>query len=200
MSIEQIERMRKARKETVEELESKIERIKNDETLAFKYKDEQILEINKQLQTEREERSKDIYNAIEEGRAAAQRKLNNAEYEGLKTTEELLKRLLIEQRNSQIKERTIGLYGNDEEKMYELAKDKIDSNSPNAQGYVDAFVETFGKTSSFKSSTLLEEVEQANYNTTQKMYLKELNDYNKQKELYQDDTRDEIFQGVIDKY
>lgn len=200
MSIAKIKQLRSERIKQIEFYRNEIEKIKNDNRLSNEYKRKAINEHENNLNAARQSYDEQINELIQKGKSELKRKISNAEFEGV-SNENLMRKLLIENRNRDITARAMDQYRGRENELYKIVQSEVENLSPTAPGYINAYLRLIDDPI-LKSS--VEQMEQEYKNNTmnvlQKEYTQELQQYVQQEQEYSEETGNEAFEQILTKY
>lgn len=200
MSIAKIKQLRSERMKQIDFYRNEIEKIKNDNRLSNEYKRKAINEHENNLNAARQSYDEQINELIQKGKSELKRKISNAEFEGV-SNENLMRKLLIENRNRDITARAMDQYRGRENELYKIVQSEVENLSPTAPGYINAYLRLIDDPI-LKSS--VEQMEQEYKNNTmnvlQKEYTQELQQYVQQEQEYSEETGNEAFEQILTKY
>src|SRR5690606_38232038 len=134
--VNKIKALRAERKKRIKELLEKREKIQKDERYSEAYKAEEIGKIDRELQEVRLTLDRQIRQLIEEGKAEARRKVQQAKYD--MSEKALLRQLLVEIQNMSLENRLAAQYADDPDSLRSLASKEVAYGSLHAAAYVNA--------------------------------------------------------------
>lgn len=200
MTISKIKQLRADKTKQVEYYKAEIEKVKNDERLSSEYKAEMIRSHEDNLRAVEQGHDEQINELISRGKTEYTNKIRQAEFEGI-SSDNLLRKLLIENRNRDITQRALDQYRGKETELYQIVQNEIDNQSPTAQGYINAYMRMIDDPILRSSvAQMEEEYKQNTMNVKQREYAEQLQAYEEQEQEYKEDLNARAFENVVAKY
>lgn len=190
--VNKIKALRAERKKRIKELLEKKEKIQKDERYSEAYKAEEIGKIERELQEVRLTLDRQIRQLIEEGKAEARRKAQQAKYD--MSEKDLLRQLLVEIQNMSLENRLAAQYAEDPDSLRSLASKEVANGSLHAAAYVNALERVAtGASYLWTIKQMREQLESSAVTPAQRGALEELAAYEQQEREYQAETQKENF-------
>lgn len=195
MTITKIEGLRRERKNKVATLEQRQRNLENDETLADKYRAEEIRTAQLQLKAVKEEYDPQITELIDQREAELYEGYHNAEYTGM-TEAQVNLELLKEMRGTKETEILVKQYGNNQNELLKVTNELLEVNSPSASNHINA-LKTLGN---FRGDMLEKRFKEQNLNDLQKAYKNDINFVQNQREEFRFERDGDPFSKILAKY
>lgn len=194
--VNKIKALRAERKKRIKELLEKKEKIQKDERYSEAYKAEEIGKIDRELQEVRLTLDRQIRQLIEEGKAGARRKAQQAKYD--MSEKDLLRQLLVEIQNMSLENRLVAQYADDPDSLRSLASKEVANGSLHAAAYVNA-LERVATDASYLLTVkqLREQLNGSAVTPAQRQALDELATYEQQEREYQAEIQRESFMSGL---
>lgn len=197
MSISEIKRLREERKQYIEKYTKELEAVKTDDRFSESYRQEKIKSISENLANIRASYDQQIKELIRQGKYEAMNKLHRAELDGL-DEKELLKKMVIDNRNFQIEQRLVEQYKDDIDTLMEMAQKEVNARSPHAPAYLNA-LDRLNKNVFLKPQleALKQDYRLNTMSSLQKRYHEELQAYEQQEQEFRQETEREHFAAAL---
>lgn len=201
MTVNKIKNLREKRNNALNEYSKKVENIRMDSRLSESYINEKLKELRKSHENEMQQLTNEIEKLIQEGKDAYHKKMVNAEFNGL-DEKDLLKTLIIENRNRDLARNIVAKYKGKESELLEVARKHVKENTIQAPAYINALTELSNNNVTIQMTidNITKEYELNNLNSLQKDYLKLYNEVLEQEKLYREDRGNEAFKANLLKY
>lgn len=194
--VNKIKALRAERKKRIKELLEKKEKIQKDERYSEAYKAEEIGKIERELQEVRLTLDRQIRQLIEEGKAGARRKAQQAKYD--MSEKDLLRQLLVEIQNMSLENRLAAQYADDPDSLRSLANKEVANGSLHAAAYVNALERVSTEAPHlWAAKQLREQLESSAVTPAQRRALEELAAYEQQEREYQAEIERESFMSGL---
>ena len=201
MTVNKIKNLREKRNNALNEYSKKVENIRMDSRLSESYINEKLKELRESHENEMQQLTNEIEKLIQEGKDAYHKKMVNAEFNDL-DEKDLLKTLIIENRNRDLARNIVAKYKGKESELLEVARKHVKENTIQAPAYINALTELSNNdiTIQMTIDNITKEYELNNLNSLQKDYLKLYNEVLEQEKLCREDRGNEAFKAKLLKY